>query len=187
MGGWIQVECNCENRRSADGSLTCREYDCGHDDGTLVGLALGVVFFVGDAVRVTFGDRCSTFETFLKVINPKSYVYEQLVLTPEERDFWALEVEQIRNYLNDSPPMAWEYRQRWNAYWELPGELGPDPLSNREFLRGIGGEVEDILDDISRVCKASVTTDNPIELSLQRRDDSDDPAAGAILFRAHFV
>ena len=142
---------------------------------------------VGDAVRVTFGDRCSTFETFLKVINPKSYVYEQLVLTPEERDFWALEVEQIRNYLNDSPPMAWEYRQRWNAYWELPGELGPDPLSNREFLRGIGGEVEDILDDISRVCKASVTTDNPIELSLQRRDDSDDPAAGAILFRAHFV
>lgn len=164
MGHWIGVECNCDDRRPVVAPTHSGEYACGHEHGIMTSC---YAFDLIGAIHHAFGDDCSAFEVFLKIGDVANYKDELLVLTPEERDLWALEVEQRRCYLAKSPAMPLECQRRWNVYWEHPwGWVGNGQLSRSEFLRRSGITVEDVLADVSRVCQASVATGNPVECRL---------------------
>jgi hypothetical protein len=164
MGHWIGVEGNCDDRRPVVAPAYLGEYACGHEYGILASCrALDVI----GAIHHAFGDACPTFEVSLKIGDVANYKDDLLVLTPDERDLWALEVEQLRSYLAKSPAMPWECQRRWETYWEYPwGWAGNEQLSRSEFLRQSGITVDDLLADVSRVCQASLTTGKPIECRL---------------------
>jgi hypothetical protein len=174
MGRWMQVKCNCPNRKPLPGSQWYDEpyrgkhttkqqgefvgewrkniyqmCECGHREGMILQFTPSDLFTVGLALHETFKKDNSKFEIFRKIFNWRLYDDEYLSLTPDEVVLWQLEIELLKRYLSEEEFMGWGECQKWQRFWQ-----------SNELLYG---DIEKTLEDGLKICQASLKTGNPIE------------------------
>ena len=154
MSKRCRVRCSCLNRRLLTGSETL--YACGHPAGNLKEFFAGQLLVIGLDVIDVFRSEPNRFATFKSLTNWCVHNEGSMCLSPSEARAWLEEIRELRKYDSGELEMGDEQRESWRELRE--GEV----LRYDEFNDEPPTVLERLL-DAEALCKASISTGNPIE------------------------
>lgn len=168
-------------------------YECGHRDGMLVQFWPGEIMKLGLILGRMFTDKPLTFEIFTMVGNTQNYfseeVGETLYLNSQEVELWLMEVDEFERSLLGHGNLPYQklmkiirqlYQDEAKFYNHLKNHLESmkeqgmnrivpllENLNNEQkSLEDIQTKQFDVLENVKKLCVASLESGNPIELML---------------------